>query len=236
MLLSKIKDIGKVSALIKKQPQQANSNNEDGTEAEEINAHLLTDAIAMKCFESFMELLESRREISIQLKTTEEQLYDSEEKFRNLTNEKEFLEEKIENKELEIGRLQEQLATSKLRIDELTDEFQEFRDESSSKYQQLQNVLREQELANKQLMVDLNRTRSESQHKIEQLEAKLREERTKFTHLLEQYEQVVKENASLIETINDFAQRAAAFSHFPLEAQKLVKDKNSNVPELKSFK
>ncbi|BCJ85501.1 hypothetical protein [Effusibacillus dendaii] len=226
MLISKIKDIGKVTSLIKK--DQTNSNKpDDGSDYEEINTQLLTDAVATKCFESFMELLQSRQEIANQLRGTEQQFYDSEEHVRNLTNEKEYLLEKIGNLETEVERLKEQLLTSKIRNDQLNDEFQEFREDSASKYQQLQNVLREQELANKQLMVDLNRVRSESQHRIDQLESKLREERTKNNHLQEQYNQVVKENASLIETINDFAQRAAAFSHFPLEIKQSI-DKNKN--------
>ncbi|GMA51024.1 hypothetical protein GCM10025857_23810 [Alicyclobacillus contaminans] len=105
------------------------------------------DPLGNKFLGVVFELLEAREVLLNQIAERDEELHQMKTKIQTLSNENQYLEQKIEHHSRENAKMQEVLADQKMKYEQLKQEFAVYREENENKFNGLREKLREKELA-----------------------------------------------------------------------------------------
>ncbi|WP_170158473.1 hypothetical protein [Aquisalibacillus elongatus] len=195
------------------------------------------DKIALDLLVAVDQMMSDRDLVKQNLDEVKDRLKHSDDYVNKLTQEKTQLQKTVEEKDDEIGQLEDQITNRSLKYDQLMEDYQEMQMRLTHEIEELKNNINIEEERYIKLNEAYEREQMENISKVQKLEDKIRELDTKNENLQKKYYKIREENSYLLGMFKDFNNRmSSSFKAYDLEDEMESKANDSSEEETETIK
>lgn len=192
------------------------------------------DKFSLDLVASVEQIIKDRHILKLSISDLESKLSNEKENSNRLRNEKMILEKYIDEKDMEVERLENKITDKQLNFEQLMEDYKELQSSSSTQVNELKYAIDKENSRYESLSKDYNAYKAEKNNNQEKLEEEIRELKAENEKLYMQYKSAHEDKAKLLQTINDFTSHMS--SSFKAETSSFNNREDQSSPELTPYK